>query len=332
MLASRPSGKLSAGNFAVVDGDVPRPDEGQILVRNQYASLDPGIRKLLGETSGYWTPTPLGAPLTANTVGEVVESRHPKFRAGDLVVGTAALQQFSAYAPGPMCWAIDRNSPLPPSASLGILGAIGVTAYFGLLDVGKPQPGETVLVSAAAGAVGSAVGQIAQIKGCRSVGIAGGPAKTRRLLDEFGFDSAIDYRGKSREELTAAIQAACPAGVDVYFDNVGGAVLDAALACMNWRGRVPVCGLISEYDGAVTPEPMVNLFQIVARTLRVEGFLSFTYAAQFPQAIRELTQWIQDGRLAYREHVEDGIEAAPAMFMKLFAGENEGKTVIRLQD
>lgn len=330
VLVSRPTGKVSAQDFAVIDGDVPLADEGQILVRNQYASLDPGIRKLLGETSGYWSPTPLGAPLTANTVGEVVVSRHAKFHVGDLVVGTAALQKYSAYTPGPMCWRIDRQSPLPPSTSLGILGAIGVTAYFGLLDVGKPEPGETVLVSAAAGAVGSAVGQIARIKGCRAVGIAGGPVKTRLLLEEFGFDAAIDYRGKSQAALEAAIRETCPAGVDVYFDNVGGALLDSALANMNWRGRVPVCGLISEYDAATPPAPMLNLFQIVAKTLRVEGFLSFTYAERFPEAIRDLTGWIQDGRLTYREHIEDGIEAAPSVFVKLFSGENDGKTLVRI--
>ena len=330
ILVSRPQGMLSESNFEIVDRDIPAPAEGEILVRNHYASLDPGIRKLLGETSGYWVPTALGDPLTSNTAGEVIESRHPDFRPGDLVTGTGALQAYSAYAPGPMCRKISPDSRLPLSTSLSILGATGLTAYFGLLDCGAPKAGETVLVSGAAGAVGSAVGQIAKIKGCRAVGIAGGPVKTARLVEEFGFDAAIDYRGKTREALEADIRAACPDGVDVYFENVGGIQLDAAIACMNWKGRVPVCGLISEYNLSGPPERMHNLFNIVAKNLRVEGFLAHTYCAQFDEALREMEQWISEGRLVYREHIEDGIEAAPSVFIKLFTGQNEGKTLVRI--
>ncbi|WP_221796177.1 NADP-dependent oxidoreductase [Aquisediminimonas sediminicola] len=315
VLVSRPAGMVSEDIFAVADLDVPTVEDGQILVRNQYASLDPGIRKTLAETNTYWVPTPLGAPLTANVVGEVIESRHPGFQSGDLVVGTGQLQEISAFAPGPMCWKIDPASELPLSASLGILGATGLTAYFGLIEVGQPKVGETVLVSGAAGAVGSAVGQIAKIKGCRVVGIAGGPVKTKRLVEEFGFDAAIDYRGKTREQLEAEIRLHCPNGVDVFFDNVGGIQLDAALANMNWKGRMAICGLISEYNLDGPPAPMQNLFSIVGKTLRVEGFLSFVYADLFPQALREMEQWIKEGRLVWREHVEDGIESAPGVFV-----------------
>ncbi len=332
VLVSRPAGMLSVDNFNVVDIDVPTPEDGQILVRANYASLDPGIRKTLAETNTYWVPTPLGAALTSNIVGKVIESRHPVCNGGDLVAGSGQLQQYSTFAPGPMCWKLNPDSKLPISTGLGILGATGLTAYFGLLAVGDPKPGETVLVSGAAGAVGSAVGQIAKIKGCRAVGIAGGPEKTLRLVEEFGFDAAIDYRGKSREELQAEIAAACPAGVDVYFDNVGGIQLDAALANMNWKGRIPVCGLISEYNLTGAPDPMVNLFSIVGKTLRVEGFLAFTYAEQFPEALRELEQWVLEGRLAYREHIEEGVEAAPSVFVKLFTGQNDGKTLVHIAD
>lgn len=332
VLESRPTGMLSVDNFRVVDLDVPVPADGQILVRNHFASLDPGIRKTLAETDTYWVPTPLGSPLASNTVGEVLESRHPGFQPGDFVTGTAMLQEISAYTPGPMCWKVNPDSTLPLSANLGILGATGLTAYFGLLAVGDPKPGETVLVSGAAGAVGSAVGQIAKIRGCRAVGIAGGPAKTRQLVEEFGFDAAIDYKGLSREALDAAVRETCPNGVDVYFDNVGGMQLDVALGRMNWKGRVPVCGLISEYNLTGAPDPMLNLFSIVAKTVRVEGFLSFTYVEEFPEALREMEQWIHEGRLTFREHVEQGIETAPGVFVKLFTGANTGKTVVRLID
>ncbi len=331
VLRTRPQGMLRAEDFAVIDRPMPVPQDGQILTRNYFASLDPGLRKMLGETDGYWVPTLLDAPLATNIVGKVIESRHPDYVPGDLVTGTSFMQEYTAFAPGPMTWKIDPAAKAPLSANLGILGATGLTAYVGLFAVGQPQPGETVLVSGAAGAVGSAVGQMAKIKGCHVVGIAGGPEKCRRLIEDFGFDAAIDYKGKSRAELTEAIRAACPAGVDVYFENVGGIQLDAALACMNWRGRIPVCGLISEYNAATT-EPMANLFSIVGKTLRVEGFLCHTFTDLFPRARSDISQWIEDGLLKYREHVEQGIAAAPGTFVKLFTGENQGKTAVQIAD
>jgi len=332
ILKSRPLGMLSETNFEVVERPIPEPAAGELLVKNYFASLDPGVRKLLGEPEGYMVPTALGEVLRTNTVGRVLQSRHPDYADGDLVVGTGFLQEVSAFAPGPMTWKIDPKSRIALQSNLGILGAIGLTAYFGLLSVGQPKSGETVLVSGAAGAVGSAVGQIAKIKGCRVVGIAGGAEKTRRLIEEFRFDGAIDYKGKSAEQLTAAIREQCPQGVDVYFENVGGIQLDAALACMNWGGRIPVCGLISEYNRSVPPQPMLNLFNIVAKILRVDGFLSFTYKEEFPAALRELETWVLSGKLVYREHVENGIEAAAATFVTLFTGENRGKTIVKLAE
>lgn len=330
VLASRPAGMVSADNFAIADLAMPVAAEGEILIRNRYASLDPGIRKTLGEDEAYWVPTPLGAPLPANVVGEVIESRHAGFAAGDLVTGTGRIQEFSAFAPGPMCWKLPAVSALPPSTALGVAGATGLTAYFGLLHTGRPQAGETVLISGAAGAVGSAAGQMAKIQGCRVVGIAGGEAKCARLVDEFGFDAAIDYRGKSLDELTAAIRAACPGGVDVHFENVGGRHLDAALANMNMYGRIAMCGLIAEYNLSQAPEPLHNLFAIIGKALRVEGFLCFTFAEHFPEAIARIAGWIAEGRLHFQEHIEDGLEAAAPLFVKLFDGSNEGKTIVRL--
>ncbi|MDR2839111.1 MAG: NADP-dependent oxidoreductase [Azonexus sp.] len=331
VLVSRPNGPLAPDHFAIVDKEIPALAEGQIKVRNFYASLDPGIRKTLGEDKSYWQPTPLGAALTANTVGRVLESRHAGFQPGDLVFGTGAMQEISVYTPGKMCWKLPPDSRLPLSAHVSILGGTGLTAYFGLLDVGKPQAGETVLVSGAAGAVGSIVGQIAKIKGCRVIGIAGGPEKTRRVVEKYGFDGVIDYRGKSREDLQAAIAELCPDGVDLYFDNIGGIQLDAALSQMKWRGRVAVCGLISEYERTEgSGQIMHNLFSIVAKTLRVEGFLSFVYHQQFREAQRELEQWILEGRLVYDDYIREGIESAPEAFMALFSGANNGKVMVRI--
>jgi len=329
VLHSRPEGMLREENFQVVEREVPAVKQGQFLVRVHFASLDPGIRNLLAESSGYWVPTSLGEPLNTNMVGEVVESQHTDYRPGDLVAGTGALQEYTVFTPGPMTWKIDSGSRLPLSNHLGILGATGLTAYFGLLDVGKPVAGETVLVSAAAGAVGSAVGQIAKIRGCRVVGIAGGEEKCRRVIEEFGFDAAIDYRNKDMAQLMTAIGEHCPNGVDIYFENVGGIQLDAALGHMNSGGRVPCCGMISQYNGE-GGAAMHNLFNIVAKTLRVEGFLCHTYSEQFPEALRDLEQWVAAGQLNHREHIEEGITAAPGVFVKLFTGENQGKTLVKV--
>ncbi len=329
VLKSRPKAAVSTDNFEIVDAPIPTPGEGELLVRNLYLSLDPGIRLLLGSEDGYIPPVPVGAPMGTGVLGTVVESRAPGFAAGDLVVGRGTVGEYSIVGTGAMCWKVDPKLCPTPSAALSVLGLTGLPAYFGLLDVGKPQPGETVLVSAAAGAVGSIVGQIAKIKGCRVVGIAGGAEKCRRLVEEFGFDAAVDYKGKDLAQLTAALAEACPDGVDVYFDNVGGVVLDAALSRMNWQGRIAVCGMISGYDGADAPQ-MQNLFMIVAKVLDVRGFLMFMYEDRFPQAIAELSGWIAEGKLNYRDEIFDGLEQAIPTFMRLFDGSNQGKTMVKL--
>ena len=331
ILASRPDGRVSAAHFEVTDVPALQAQEGQVLVRNMFLSLDPGVRKLLGAEEGSIAPLPVGDPLVTLAVGEVTESRHPGFQVGDLIVGRGLTAESSLITPDvdPMCWKLDPATMTSPSNALSIQGAAGLTAYFGLLDVARPQPGETVLVSGAAGAVGSAVGQIAKIHGCRAIGIAGGPEKAKRLTEEFGFDAAIDYKGLSLAELTAAVKAECPDGVDVFFDNVGGTQLDSALDCMNWKGRVTTCGMISQYDGQ-PPPAMHNLFQVVANALRIEGFLVHTYTDRFEEAIAVLGGWVRDGRLVFREDVVEGLDELGGGFARLFDGSNQGKMMVKL--
>jgi NADPH-dependent curcumin reductase CurA len=329
ILKTRPSGKVSASDFDIVSGPVPEPAEGQILVRNLYLSIDPGVRNLLGAQEGYLPPIPIGAAMSGSVLGVVVDSRHSDYRKDDLMIGRGTLGGYSVIVPTALSWKVEPGAAPTLSSALGVLGNTGRTAYFGLLDVGRPRPGETVLVSGAAGGVGSLVGQIARIKGCRAVGIAGGEEKRKRLVEEFGFDAAVDYKGKSKAELSAAIGAACPDGVHVFFDNVGGSVLDAALPCMNAGGRLALCGMISQYDGNPPPQ-MENLFYIIARSLHVEGFLLTQFADQYHQAVAELSTWIADGRLRYREEVSEGLDQVIPTFLRLFEGTNQGKTMVKL--
>ena len=332
ILASRPDGPVSARHFEVVDVPALEIQEGQVLVRNMFLSLDPGNRLMLGAAEdGYIAAMPVGDPMVVLAVGEVTASRHPGFQVGDVMVGRGLTAESSVLTPDvdPMCWKLHEATMSAPSNALSIQGASGMTAYFGLLDVAKPQPGETVLVSGAAGAVGSAAGQIAKIHECRTVGITGGPDKAQRLTEEFGFDAAIDYRGRSLAELTAAIKEACPEGVDVFFDNVGGMQLDAALACMNWKGRIAMCGMISQYDGQTSPA-MHNLFQVVGKALRIEGFLVHTYTDRKDEAIAALGGWVREGRLAFREDMVEGLAELGGGFARLFDGSNQGKMIVRL--
>lgn len=329
ILKSRPAGQVVADNFAIVSGPVPRPEDGQVLARNLYLSIDPGVRNLLGVEEGYLPPIPIDAPMSGSVLGEVVETRHPNFATGDLVVGRGTLGDFSIITPNALCWKVEPGGAPSLSAALGVLGNTGRTAYLGLMEAGRPGPGDTVLVSGAAGGVGSLVGQIARIKGCRAVGIAGGAEKCRGLIDEFGFDGAVDYKGKDLAELSAAIAAQCPDGVDVFFDNVGGWVLDAALPTMKSGGRITLCGMISQYDGAEPPR-MNNLFYLIGRSVTAQGFLLTQYADGYPMADAELRQWVRDGRLHYREEVAEGLEQVVPTFLRLFAGTNQGKTMVKL--
>jgi NADPH-dependent curcumin reductase CurA len=329
VLAARPSGLPKKTDFAIVEQPIPQAGEGQIVVRNAFASLDPALRQRMTLEDSYVKRIELGESLSATTVGTVVESRHPRFAKGDHVVGHHTISDYSVSDVAPTTRHV---SPQVAALSnhLSILGMTGLTAYFGILRVGRISQGETVLVSAAAGAVGSIVGQIARLRGCRVIGIAGSPEKARRLIDEFRYDGAIDYRGLDLAGLTAAIRQQAPDGVDVYFDNVGGIQLDAALDCLRNNGRVALCGLISQYNSANPSVTLHNLFKVIARSICIQGFIVRSYADEFEAAAAELAQWVERGDIRFREQIVEGLEQAPEAFLHLFSGANDGKLMVRL--
>ncbi|WP_310531262.1 NADP-dependent oxidoreductase [Novosphingobium sp.] len=330
VLHRRPEGAPVSDDFAVIEKPIPESADGEFLVRNTYVSLDPGLRQRLSQVDSYVALIELGAPLTTTTLGEVVASRVPWVPVGSYIVGFHTVAEFSLCRPGPLTRLVDPAATSSPSHHLSLLGATGLTAYFGMLDIGRPVAGETVLVSAAAGAVGSIAAQIAKIQGCKVIGIAGGAEKCALLTHEFGLDAAIDYRGLSCADLTRAIKAAAPDGIDVFFDNVGGIQLDAALDCLNPGGRVPLCGLISQYNLTAPPPPLTNLFKLIAKSARIEGFTVLTYADRFPEALADLARWEREGQIHFREQIEEGIEQAVPGFLKLFDGRNLGKMMLRL--
>jgi NADPH-dependent curcumin reductase CurA len=325
LLARRPTGAVEEGNFRLVETDVPEPGEGQFLVRNLYLSLDPYMRGRMSEAKSYAKPTEVGQVMGGAGVGEVVASRHPKFRPGDKVEGPFGWQLY-ALSDGKGVRKLE-DLGLPLSAYLGVLGMPGVTAYVGLLDIGQPKAGETVVVSAASGAVGGVVGQIAKIQGCRAVGIAGGAEKCRVAVEELGYDACIDYKaGRLDEELRRAV----PGGVDVYFDNVGGEITDAVLLRMNVFSRIPLCGLISEYQ---YPEPrgLRNVRSLLINRIKLQGFLVSDNLHRWPAALADLARWVSEGRMKYRETVAEGLRNAPAAFIGMLSGKNLGKQVVKLR-
>jgi NADPH-dependent curcumin reductase CurA len=320
-LAARPVGEIKPEDWSHVSVDVPQAGDGQFVGRTQLVSLDPAMRGWLDDRPSYLPPVGIDEVMRAGTLVEVVESRHPDYAVGDHVVGTFGVQEY-AVSDGKGALKVDK----PAATYLGALGMPGMTAYFGLLEVGALKEGETVVVSGAAGAVGSVVGQIAKVKGCRVIGIAGGPEKTAMLTEELGFDVGIDYRA---DDVRAAIRTAAPDGVDVYFDNVGGTILDAALANLAMHGRVVICGAISQYNAdKPTPGPS-NYLSLLVRRGRMEGFIVFDYAKRYPEAAAELAGWISEGRIVLKEHVVTGsIDDFPATLGMLFRGENVGKLVL----
>lgn len=331
VLKSRPGASLEAENLGIIDAPVPEIGDGAVLTRNIYASLDPGVRMALGAATAYAAAIDINTPIGTLVIGEVIESRNDSYPVGSLIHCVGAIQEYSAITSRHCRWTVDESLSPTLSQALGILGMTGLTAYFGLLDAGKPEQGNTVLVSTAAGAVGSLAGQIARIKGCKVVGIAGGPEKAERLTGDFGFDAGIDYRGKDTVQLAEAIRAAAPEGIDVFFDNVGGEQFDAALANMNWAGRIASCGMISEYDQAGRHQ-FQNLFQIVGKALIVKGFLGFTFWRKFPDALAEISKWMETGQIKLYEDIEDGIDNAIPGFLKLFSGANKGKMLVKIAD
>lgn len=325
-LKSRPSGIPQAEHFEIVAAPVPDLHEGQVLIRNIYLSVEPAMRGWVSAAANYSEPVALGAVMRSLAVGRVERSRHPDFQPGDHVTGMFGWQDYAAVDGA----AIQRKvveKDLPISTSLGVLGLNGLTAYFALLEVGQPRHGETVVVSTAAGAVGSCVGQIAAIKGCRTIGIAGGPDKVRICREEFGFDAAVDYKA---DDFESALDAACPGGVDVYFDNTAGPISDAVMRRLSVGARVVICGTASIASWEPTPQgPRVERHLLVKRA-RMQGFLIFDHTQRFPEALRDLERWVRAGQIRYREDILDGIEHAPGSIASLYRGENLGKRLIRI--
>jgi NADPH-dependent curcumin reductase CurA len=325
LLASRPVGMPTRDTWSIETVDAGQPADGEFLAEVLYLSLDPAMRGWIKEGKSYLPPVEIGEVMRAGGVARVIESRHPDFVVGDHVLGTSGIQSHW-LSDGKGVRKIDPDAaPLPKY--LGVLGMPGMTAYFGILDVGAIREGEVVLVSGAAGAVGSLVGQIAKIKGCRVVGIAGGKEKCDYLTGELGFDAAIDYKSES---LYPALKAACPKGIDVYFDNVGGETLDAALAFLRFRGRVALCGAISQYNSTEPVQGPKNYLSLLINRGRMEGFIVFDFQAELPRFIRDMGGWLAEGRLQSREHIVKGIETFPDTLLMLFDGRNQGKLVIEV--
>jgi NADPH-dependent curcumin reductase len=327
-LKSRPTGIPQADNFEIATAPLPDIADRQFLVRNEYLSVEPAMRGWVSAVANYSTPVGIGEVMRAFSAGTVVASRHPNYRDGDAVMGMLGWQEY-AVSDGSTITRKVKERDLPLSLSLGVLGLNGVTAYFGLLDIGQPRPGDTVVVSTAAGAVGSAVGQIAKLMGCRTVGITGGATKCKLCREEFGYDEAIDYKAGA---LSDALAKACPRGVDVYFDNTAGSISDAVLPQLAMGARVVICGTasVSSWDPPPTG-PRVERYLLVKRA-RMAGLLIFDYQHRYEEAVARLADWVRDGSLRYREDVIDGIENCPGSIAGLYRGENLGKRVVRLKD
>ncbi|MBV8368725.1 MAG: NADP-dependent oxidoreductase [Candidatus Eremiobacteraeota bacterium] len=326
-LAARPVGMPKRSDWNFTTEPVAEPADGQVLVETQYLSLDPAMRGWMNEGRSYVPPVGIGEVMRAFGAGRVVTSRHPDFAPGDYVTGALGMQEY-AVLDGKALTKVDTNAA-PLTTWCSALGMTGLTAYFGLLDVGKPEPGQTVVVSGAAGAVGMVVGQIAKVKGCRAVGIAGGAEKCRYVTGELGFDAAIDYK---TENVTKALREHCPRGIDVYFDNVGGEILDAALVNLARRARVVICGAISQYNSTAGVQGPKNYMMLLVTRSRMEGFVILDYAARYAEAAREMAGWMKDGKLVSRCDVVSGLETFPETLLRLFSGENLGKLILKVRD
>ncbi len=326
-LAARPAGMVKRGDFEFTTAPVPEPGPGEVLVRVQYVSLDPAMRGWMNEGRSYIPPVAIGEVMRAGTAGKVIASNNPRFAVGDYVAGWGGVQDYVVSQGNDITKVDPRLAPLP--VFLGTLGMPGMTAYFGLLEVGKPKEGDTVVVSGAAGAVGTVVGQVAKIKGCRVVGIAGGEDKCRWIVDELGFDAAVDYKAG---DVNKALRQHCPKGIDVYFDNVGGDILDAALARIARNGRIVICGAISQYNNTTPVKGPSNYLSLLVNRASMTGMVVMDYTDKFSEAVREMAGWIKAGQLKTREHIVDGLETFPETLLMLFKGENTGKLLIKVAD
>jgi NADPH-dependent curcumin reductase CurA len=324
LLVSRPEGEPSEANFALVEAPVPEPGPGQFLARTIYLSLDPYMRGRMDARESYAKPAELGKPMVGGTVGQVVRSNHPGFTEGEFVLGYWGWQENGVSGGN----GVRKLDPAVASIScaLGVLGMPSMTAYVALLDIGRPQPGETVVVSAAAGAVGSVVGQIAKIKGCRAVGTAGGAAKCGFVVNELGFDVCVDYK---KEDFARALKDACPAGIDIYYDNVGGPVLAAVLGQINRGARIPLVGHIAQYNATVPP-PGPNLIPLLVKRALIQGFIVLDHPEREADFLRDVGAWVREGKIRYKEDLVEGLENAPRAFLGLFRGANLGKLLVRV--
>lgn len=324
-LIARPIGEPKAADFKIATEPLLPLNDGQVLIRNSYLSLDPAMRGWMNEGKSYIEPVRLGDVMRAGGVGEVVESRNPKFQVGDFVSGMAGVQSY-CVSDGRGWTKVDPNLA-PLTTYLNVLGMPGMTAYFGLLEVGQPKAGETVVVSGAVGAVGATVGQLAKIMGCRVVGIAGGAEKCRIAVEELGFDACIDYKN---EDVRVGLKRDCPDGIDVYFDNVGGEILDIVLTRIRMKARIVICGAISQYNNTAPIKGPSNYLSLLVNRARMEGIVVFDWAPRYKEAAIAMGAWLREGRLKSKEHVEEGIDRFPEVLMKLFRGENFGKLVLKV--
>ena len=325
-LAARPVGLPKPTDWSFKEEPVRDPADGELLVRILYISLDPAMRGWMNDRRSYVPPVAIGEVMRALALGRVTASRNPKFAVGDYVYGALGVQEY-AVSKGSGLRKVD-HAAAPLTVHLSALGMPGLTAYFGLLDIGRPQPGETVVVSGAAGAVGALVGQIARIKGCRVVGIAGGPEKCRYLHD-LGFDAAIDYKAGS---VYRGLQQECPKGLDVFFDNVGGETLEAALSLIARNARIVICGAISQYNSTIPPKGPSNYLSLLVNHGAMTGFVVGDYVARWGEGLRDMAAWIAEGKLKSREHIVEGLEKFPDTLLMLFSGENHGKLILKVAE
>jgi len=327
LLARRPVGMVEVGDFRFDEAPCPEPAEGEVLVALRWLAFDPAMRGWMEDRDSYLPPVGIGEVMRGGGVGEVVASGHPDHPVGELVQGFFGWQEYALVGDSAVAGLSRVPSGVPPTLVLSVLGITGLTAWFGLYDIGKPQKGETVVVSGAAGATGSVAAQLAKLEGCRVIGIAGGAVKCAWLRDQAGLDAVVDYKA---ENVAARLRELCPKGIDIYFDNVGGEILDAALARLALRARVVMCGGISGYNEKEPPPGPRNLMNVIIQRARMQGFIVLDYAPRFGEAVGELAAHVREGRIAYLEDIQHGIENAPGTFLRLFDGSNQGKQLLEI--
>ena len=329
LLRKRPFGVPSAEDFEAAEGPVGRPGAGEVLLKNLYLSIDPAIRGWMSDAKSYLPPIEIGAPVRSGTLSQIVQSNVDGWPVGQIVQALATWESYSVVPAQQLHGKVKTVEGIPLASMLSVLGGNGLTAYFGLLEVGQPKEGETVLVSAAAGGVGSIVGQIARIRGCRAVGLTGSDEKCAWLTEELGYDAAVNYK---TTHLRVALKESCPKGIDVFFDSVGGVILDTALTRLNRRARVVVCGAISQINATELPPGPSNYLQLLAKSARMEGFTTLDFARRYDEGRAHLAQWIREGKLHYRDEIVEGIDQAPSHLLRLFSGEHRGKLMVKLAD